>query len=63
MTQLARYIESMKMDIHGVRLVQFNPYVSGVDAGAEPIDTHLYLNGDAPPGRGDAPGGVKRPAG
>ena len=49
MTQLSRYIESMKMDIHGVRLVQFNPYVAGVHASAEPVDTHLYLNGDAPP--------------
>ncbi len=49
MTQLARYIESMKLDIHGVRLVQFNPYVTGVHAAAEPIDTHLFLNGEAAP--------------
>jgi hypothetical protein len=49
MTQLARYIESMKMDIHGVRLVQFNPYLTGEHAQAEAIDTHLFLNGDAPP--------------
>ena len=49
MTQLSRYIESMKMDIHGVRLVQFNPYVVGARATAEPIDTHLFLNGDAAP--------------
>ena len=27
MTQLSRYIENMKMKIHGVRLVQFSPYV------------------------------------
>ena len=48
MTQLARYIENMKMSIHGVRLVQFNPYVAGPNAAAEPIDTHLFLNGEAP---------------
>jgi uncharacterized protein YfaT (DUF1175 family) len=48
MTQLSRYIENMKMNIHGVRLVQFNPYLDGSTAAAEPIDTHLFLNGDAP---------------
>ena len=48
MTQLSRYIENMKMNIRGVRLVQFNPYVAGSNAAAEPIDTHLFLNGDAP---------------
>ena len=47
MTQLSRYIENMKMNIHGVRLVQFNPYVAGAHAAAEPIDTHLFLNGEA----------------
>jgi uncharacterized OsmC-like protein len=48
MTQLARYIENMKMNIRGVRLVQFNPYLAGSNAAAEPIDTHLFLNGEAP---------------
>lgn len=48
MTQLSRYIENMKMDIRGVRLVQFNPYVAGPAAAAEPIETHLFLNGEAP---------------
>jgi uncharacterized OsmC-like protein len=48
MTQLSRYIENMKMAIRGVRLVQYNPYISGAKAGVEPIDTHLFLNGDAP---------------
>ena len=48
MTQLSRYIENMKMNIRGVRLVQFNPYVAGPKAVAEPIDTHLFLNGEAP---------------
>lgn len=47
MTQLSRYIENMKMKIHGVRLVQFNPYVAGSNAAAGPIDTHLFLNGEA----------------
>jgi uncharacterized OsmC-like protein len=47
MTQLSRYIENMKMHIHGVRLVQLNPYVAGSGAVAEPIDTHLFLNGEA----------------
>ncbi len=47
MTQLSRYIENMKMKIHGVRLVQFNPYVAGAAAAAEPIGTHLFLNGEA----------------
>jgi uncharacterized OsmC-like protein len=48
MTQLSRYIENMKMSIHGVRLVQLNPYVARSTAAAGPIDTHLFLNGDAP---------------
>ena len=48
MTQLSRYIENMKMNIRGVRLVQFNPYVAGRIAAVEPIDTHLFLNGEAP---------------
>jgi uncharacterized OsmC-like protein len=48
MTQLSRYIENMKMNIHGVRLVQLSPYVAGTNAAAEPVDTHLFLNGEAP---------------
>jgi uncharacterized OsmC-like protein len=48
MTQLSRYIENMKMKISGVRLVQLNPYLAGATAAAEPIDTHLFLNGEAP---------------
>jgi hypothetical protein len=31
-----------------VRLVQFNPYLAGSNAAVEPIDTHLFLNGEAP---------------
>jgi len=31
-----------------VRLVQFNSYVAGPKAAVEPIDTHLFLNGEAP---------------
>ena len=48
MTQLSRYIENMKMAIRGVRIVQYNPFVAGANARAEPIDTHLFLNGEAP---------------
>src|SRR5260370_11003533 len=48
MTQLSRYIESMKMKIRGVRLVQLNPYVAGANPAAEPIDTHLFLSGETP---------------
>jgi len=48
MTQLSRYIENMKMNIRRVRLVQFNPYITGDKAAAEPIDTHLFLDGEAP---------------
>jgi hypothetical protein len=47
MTQLSRYIENMKMNIRGVRLVQSNPYSGGPAAAAGPIDTHLFLNGEA----------------
>jgi uncharacterized OsmC-like protein len=48
MTQLSRYIENMKMNIRSVRLVQFNPYRAGAAAAAEPVDTHLFLDGEAP---------------
>jgi len=54
-TQLLRYIENMKLAIHGVRMVQFTPFrLSGSLAGGDlaatalPVDTHLFLNGDAP---------------
>lgn len=50
MTQLDRYIEHMKFDIGGVRLVQRCPYMLNEDAGrlrgaAGPVDTHLFVNG------------------
>ena len=50
MTQLSRYIEHMKFDIRGVRLVQFSPYALTSSGGAvagvvEPVDTHLFLSG------------------
>ena len=48
MTQLARYIDAQKLPIHGVRLVQHSPYAAGPGAMAGPIDTHLFLNGEAP---------------
>jgi uncharacterized OsmC-like protein len=52
MTQLSRYIEHMKLDISGVRLVQSCPFTLRRDGdrpagGAEPVHTHLFLNGRA----------------
>jgi uncharacterized OsmC-like protein len=52
MTQIARFIEHMKLDIRDVRIVQHNPYALRRDGGrligvAEPVDTHLFLNGKA----------------
>ncbi|MFY0611730.1 MAG: OsmC family protein [Hyphomicrobiaceae bacterium] len=52
MTQLGRYIEHMKFDINGVRLVQYSPYGlasqgNAVSGHAGPVDTHLFLNGHA----------------
>jgi uncharacterized OsmC-like protein len=51
-TQIARYIENMKLNVNGIRLVQFNPFsiLPGKDdilniGDAEPIETHLFLNG------------------
>ena len=55
MTQLSRYIENMKLAIDGVRLVQYMPFELQGDAAAgtlraiaQPVDTHLFLNGQAP---------------
>ncbi len=50
MTQLDRYIEHMKFDIDGVRLVQYSPYALNAEGErlrgvAEAVDTHLFLNG------------------
>lgn len=48
MTQLSRYIDNMKLDINGVRLVQLSPYqVSDGVGSAKPVETHLFLNGHA----------------
>ncbi len=51
-TQIARYIENMKLDVNAIRLVQLIPFsifgdvneTSNIGA-AEPIQTHLFLNG------------------
>lgn len=55
MTQLSRYIDNMKLAIDGVRLVQYTPFELEGDlatgtlrAVAQPVDTHLFLNGQAP---------------
>ncbi|MFY0611504.1 MAG: OsmC family protein [Hyphomicrobiaceae bacterium] len=52
MTQLGRYIEHMKFDIEGIRMVQYSPYAlvesdRGLEGIARPVDTHLFLNGRA----------------
>lgn len=54
LTQLTRYIIHQKVDIGGVRIVQYTPFVTsgsaadGTWTGAiEPVDTHLFLNGGA----------------
>ena len=47
-TQISRYIEHMKLPIHGVRLVQHSPFgITRQGRGtAAPCDTHLFLNGE-----------------
>ena len=47
LTQLSRYIHHMKLDIGGVRLVQYWPLSSNGSGHAGPVDTHLFLNGRA----------------
>jgi uncharacterized OsmC-like protein len=48
MTQLARYIENMKMPITGIRVVQDSSYqIENKDAISSALDTHLYINGTA----------------
>lgn len=53
MTQIARFIEHQKLNIRGVRIVQYTPYsltgsiADGSWTGTqEPVDTHLFLSGD-----------------
>ena len=49
MTQLSRYVEHMRLAINGIRLVQSSPYEVRQGQGrAHPVDTHLFLNGQAP---------------
>jgi uncharacterized OsmC-like protein len=48
LTQLHRYVEAQKLSVHSARLVQFTPFTGGANARAGAIDTHLFLNGDAP---------------
>lgn len=49
MTHLSRFIQYMKLPIGGVRLVQFSPFEVGASgAVAGPVDTHLFVNGEAP---------------
>ena len=48
-TQLTRYIDSMRLPINGIRLVQTSPFahMPEGDGAASPCDTHLFLNGSA----------------
>lgn len=48
-TQISRYIESMRLAIRGIRLVQTSPYGITPDGRgtAAACDTHLFLNGEA----------------
>jgi len=48
LTQLHRYIDAQKLEIHRPRLVQFTPFVGSGRRRAAAIDTHLFLNGEAP---------------
>lgn len=49
LTQLSRYVEHMKLDISGIRLVQSMRFEkAGGSSRAHPADTHLFLNGQAP---------------
>ena len=50
MTQISRYIEHMRLNVRGTRIVQYWPVAirdgtppQGV---AEPVDTHLFFSGD-----------------
>tara|TARA_Y100000994_G_scaffold249599_1_gene262446 strand:- start:7550 stop:8254 length:705 start_codon:yes stop_codon:yes gene_type:complete len=54
LTQLSRYILHQKVNINGVRIVQYTPFVTTGSASEEnwtgsiePVDTHLFLNGGA----------------
>jgi uncharacterized OsmC-like protein len=53
MTQIARFIEHQKLNIRGVRIVQYAPYslAGNIADGSwtgiqEPVDTHLFMSGD-----------------
>ena len=54
LTQLSRYILHQKVNINGVRIVQYTPFFTTGSASEgnwtgsiEPVDTHLFLNGGA----------------
>lgn len=48
LTQLHRYVEAQKLAIRAPRLVQLTDFASSAGARADALDTHLFLNGDAP---------------
>ena len=48
LTQLHRYVEAQKLSIRSPRLVQLMDFAAGSAVGVEALDTHLFLNGEAP---------------
>jgi uncharacterized OsmC-like protein len=49
MTQLSRYVEHQKLAVNAIRMVQFGRFEIAEGTGrAEGVDTHLFLNGQAP---------------
>ncbi|RZJ02583.1 MAG: hypothetical protein EOP39_22470 [Rubrivivax sp.] len=56
LTQLLRYVQHRRYDVRAIRLVQYSPYALEPSASAGPlhglagpVDTHLFLNGQAAP--------------
>lgn len=48
LTQLHRYVEAQRLLIRSPRIVQRTDFTAGLAARADALDTHLFLNGDAP---------------
>lgn len=48
LTQLHRYVEAQKLAIQSPRVVQQTDFTAGPAARADSLDTHLFLNGEAP---------------
>lgn len=48
LTQLGRYAHIVKCPVRAYRLAQFTRFCESDPAAAEPVDTHLFLEGDLP---------------